>query len=76
MKHLEESHATLRVDVDGIKDQMGKIFDMVQTMVNNPQPIVNPVNQPWPTYGLPHNYVPPEDDSNDPPRWNPLLYRL
>ncbi|MCI39295.1 hypothetical protein A2U01_0060526, partial [Trifolium medium] len=42
MEHLEESHATLRVDVDGIKDQMENIFNMVQTMVNNPQPTMNP----------------------------------
>ncbi|MCI40823.1 hypothetical protein A2U01_0062056, partial [Trifolium medium] len=45
---------------------------MVQTMVNNPQPTVNPVNQPRPTYSLPHNYVQLEDDSNNPPPLEPI----
>ncbi|GAU28982.1 hypothetical protein TSUD_391830 [Trifolium subterraneum] len=51
MEQLEGSQATLRVDVDEMKDQMGKIFDMVQTLVNNPQPTVNASSsQPWATY--------------------------
>ncbi|MCI58149.1 hypothetical protein A2U01_0079402, partial [Trifolium medium] len=41
---------------------------MVQTLINNPQPTVDPSSsQPWPTYGLPHNYTPAEDVSNEMP---------
>jgi hypothetical protein len=44
---------------------MGKIFDMVQTLVNNLQPTVNPSSsQSWATYGMHNNYTPAEYVSN------------
>ncbi|GAU44257.1 hypothetical protein TSUD_400030, partial [Trifolium subterraneum] len=68
MEQLEGSQATLRVDVDEMKDQMGKIFDMVQTLVNNPQPTGNASSsQPWATYGMPHNFTPTEEVCNEIP---------
>jgi hypothetical protein len=47
---------------------MEKIFDMVQTLVNNLQPTMNPSSgQPWATYGMHNNYTPVEDVSNEIP---------
>ncbi|GAU40821.1 hypothetical protein TSUD_398050, partial [Trifolium subterraneum] len=64
MEQIEQNHALMRVEVDDMKEKMDKILEIVQNMANNPQPVVN---TPWPTYGLPPGYVPPEDDSNVPP---------
>ncbi|MCI41144.1 hypothetical protein A2U01_0062377, partial [Trifolium medium] len=54
--------------------KMDKMLELVQALVNNPQPTANAGNVNWPPYGLPAGYTPPEDDSSmQPPQGHVII---
>ncbi|MCI42027.1 hypothetical protein A2U01_0063262, partial [Trifolium medium] len=62
MDQMEQDQVALREDVDGMKEKMDKLLELMQAMANNPQPTENNGNASWPPLGLPANYTPPEAD--------------
>ncbi|PNX67642.1 hypothetical protein L195_g063614, partial [Trifolium pratense] len=52
---------------------MDKMLELVQALVDNPQPAAIATNVDWPEYGLPVGYTPPEEDGGVPPPQEPVV---